>query len=94
MEEKKNLLYTSVFDCVNSLAKHLGQLLDRGQQEKFAFVLADLTKRAGTSLWFCRELLDLEFVRKVNGEEATILRVSFSFTVVSFFKKKKLCSGE
>ncbi len=57
----------------NSLAKHLGQLLDRSQQEKFANVLYELTRRAGTSLLFCRELLDLEFARKV-GEEATILR--------------------
>ncbi len=33
----------------------------------------ELSRKAGTSLLFCRELLDLEFARKV-GEEATILR--------------------
>jgi hypothetical protein len=61
--------------------------------------LQELSKRAGTSIFFCRELLDLEFVRKV-GEEATILRVRarmiffFLFFFCFFLKKKKKKKGK
>lgn len=57
-----------------SIAKHMSQLLDRAQQESFARVLFEITRRAETSLRVVRELLDLEFARKVGGEENTILR--------------------
>jgi hypothetical protein len=38
----------------NSLAKHLGQLLSTKEQDKFALVLQEMTRRAGTSILFCR----------------------------------------
>jgi hypothetical protein len=52
----------------------MSQLLERSQHDVFAKGLFEITRRAGTTLRVIRELLDLEFARKVGGEENTILR--------------------